>query len=76
MSEEKLSYEELERRYLLYKKIIQHVAAQHTGFYFICGASTETDSLGLPDTILVCPTYGSDIIQSYKKDGKASAPEW
>lgn len=74
--ENKLSYEELERRYELYRKILQHTFAQKTGVFFICGASENKDDLGLPETIMVCPTYGSDIIQLYRKDGKASAPEW
>lgn len=76
MTEEKLSYEEMEKRYLFYKRIMQQFAYKHTGIYFICGASENKDDLGLPETIMVCPTYGSDIIQLYRKDGRASAPEW
>lgn len=75
--EQKLTYEELERRYELYRKILQHALADKTGVFFICGESGAKDDLGLPESIHVCPIYGSEIVQMYKKQvGKASAPEW
>lgn len=75
-TEEKLSYEELEKRYNMYRKIVQHALAEKTGAFFICGESGEKDGAGLPEYIHVCPTYGSDIVQMYKKIGKSTAPEW
>jgi hypothetical protein len=76
MTEEKLSYEELEKRFNLYRKIITHILADRSGVFFICGEGGEKDYLGLPQYIHVCPTYGSDIVQrytKYQKDGEASA---
>ena len=74
--EEKLSYEELEKRYELYRKILQHTLADKTGVFFICGESGKKDDLGLPDMIMVCPTYGSDIVQYYRKEGDAGTVGW
>ena len=39
-----------------------------TGSMFICGASAN-EADGLPDMIMVCPTYGADIrdTTAYKK---------
>lgn len=76
MSDNKLTYEELEERYNMYRKILQHALADKTGVFFICGESGKKDSLGLPERIMVCPTFGSDIVQMYAKLGKASSPEW
>lgn len=73
---EKLSYEEMEKRYELYRRIVQHILAEKTGHYFICGESGDKDDNGLPERIVVCPTYGSDLVQMYAKLGKTSGPEW
>ena len=59
-----------------YETIIKHAMAEKTGLFFICGASDEKDSMGLPEKIMVCPAYGLDGFASYKKDGDYSAPGW
>ena len=58
------------------QKILTHLFTEHSGAYFICGEAGARDSLGLPDKILVCPTYGLDGFCAYKKDGDYSAPGW
>lgn len=36
---------------------------------FICGMSTNKDTGGLPDSVTLCPKYGSDYTAIYKKVG-------
>lgn len=46
------------------------------GIYFICGEGGEKDMNGMPETILVVPSDGSDISYTYTKSDKISSPEW
>ena len=50
--------------------ILKHVFPEPSNSLFICGQGGTIDNLGLPDNILICPKYGTDIIISYKKDLK------
>ena len=58
------------------KNILRKAFPEKSGHYFITGEMGETDSMGLPNRILVCPAYGLDGMQAYKKDGDYSAPGW
>ncbi len=58
------------------KKILSHLLSERTGVYFICGEAGDKDTLGLPDRIFVCPTYGADGFAVYEKTGKYTAPEY
>lgn len=49
------------------KKIWFH-SSERSGSFFICGEAGEHDKLGLPDTILVCPTMGVNITAVYRKE--------
>lgn len=49
------------------KKIWVHSVPEKSGLYFICGEAGEHDSVGLPDAILVCPTYGINVTAIYEK---------
>lgn len=51
------------------EEIIKHeVLAEKLGdIYFICGSSGTKDNNGLPDALWVCPAYGCDWFQVYKK---------
>jgi len=57
------------------KKILVHIFPEKSGQYFICGDSVTLKN-GLPDMIMVCPTYGSDAVQIYRKDGATTSPEY
>ena len=59
-----------------YKTILKHLLADESGVFFICGEAGEKDSMGLPEEIMICPTYGLDGFASYKKSRDYSAPEW
>lgn len=48
-------------------KMIRHLLPDRTGAYFICGESGNKDSNGLPDSIMVCASYGSDHVEVYRK---------
>ena len=72
-------YEEvllLRKKVEKYETILKHAMAEKTGVFFICGVAGEKDTSGLPDKVLICPTYGLDGFQVYKKDGKYSTPGW
>ena len=58
------------------RKILASIFPERFNGYFICGASTELDTMGLPDIIQVCPQYGLDGFATYKKQGEYSAPGW
>ena len=58
------------------KNILRKAFPEASGHYFICGEAGEKDSSGLPDKVFVCPTYGLDGFQVYKKDGDYRAPGW
>jgi hypothetical protein len=58
------------------KKIWIHSSPEKSGAYFICGEAGEKDKLGLPDGILVCPTYGLDGFAYYKKAKDYTSPGW
>ena len=66
-----------EKEYELFqklKKIWVHNIPEKSGLYFICGEAGEKDSMGLPEYISVCPTYGADGMAMYKKHKDYSAP--
>lgn len=60
------------------EQIIKHeVLAEKLGnIYFICGETGAKDTNGLPDNILVCPAYGVDWFQIYKKTEQSHGTEW
>ena len=58
-------------------KMVRHLSAEKLdGVFFICGEAGEKDKLGLPDGILVCPTYGLDGFAYYKKAKDYTSPGW
>ena len=69
---------DLRSKVTLYEKIFMHsFAADKVGdIYFICGELGEKDSNGLPDKLLICPAYGVDWFQVYKKTDQTHGPEW
>ena len=47
--------------------ILKHMFPErYSKTYFICGQIGSTDENGLPDKIIVCPAYGSDITEIYE----------
>ena len=58
------------------KKIWVHSSPEKSGAFFICGEGGEKDSMGLPEFISVCPSYGLDGMVMYKKHKDYSSPEW
>ena len=59
-----------DKEYLLFERLkiaFKHANPDKSGLYFICGQGGPVDEVGLPETITICPTIGSDIIQVYKK---------
>jgi len=75
-NDEKEAFDKLVEQNEKYKKILNHIFADKTGHYFICGDSTDKDEYGLPSTILICPRFGDDGFAVYKKVKDYSAPEY
>ena len=71
----KSKYSDLEARHEKLRTILSHIFVEKTGHYFITGQMGMVDPAGLPDIILVCPTYGVDWVCSYEKK-KAHGPEY
>lgn len=56
---------------------VRHLMAEKLAdVYFISGQLGSTDKSGLPDGLLVCPAYGADWSQVYKKTDTISGVEW
>ncbi len=49
------------------KNIIRSAFPEKSGEFFICGKGGNRDEMGLPERIIICPTYGSDNMAVYKK---------
>jgi hypothetical protein len=58
------------------KTILRHLLPEKSGQYFICGGSTELDANGLPESILVCPAFGTEGSAIYRKSSGLSGPGW
>lgn len=60
------------------KSFIKHdvLAERYGDIFFICGQSGEVDKNNLPDQIHICPAYGVDWFQVYKRTDKTWGPEW
>ena len=40
----------------------------HLKGFFVCGHAGKMDENRLPDYVLVCPEFGSDLVVKYKKE--------
>jgi len=65
-------YDRLQKRLALYDRLhtlLVHEYPEASGSYFICGATGEKDTQGLPEYLMICPAYGADArcTQMYKK---------
>jgi len=68
---------ELKRLRKFYELVDHTILAEKLGDrYFICGEGGDKDANRLPDTIQVCPAYGCDWFQIYKKTDQTHGPEW
>lgn len=64
--------EKLKREHATMKRVLQSLLPEHSGHFFITGAD-KIDEYGLPSYVLICPTYGSDYVELYRKRG---LPGW
>ena len=65
-------YEENEKL----KEVIRAMFPEINPRPFICGISGEKDSMGLPERLHICPTYGLEGFAVYKKETEYDAPGW
>jgi hypothetical protein len=50
------------------KKILLHSNPERfPDAYFICGAGGDVNASGLPESILICPSLGSEITVKYRR---------
>jgi len=57
--------------YALFQKLTKiwyHTEPEKTGSFFICGEAGNSDEIGLPEYILVCPQMGANETAVYKKE--------
>lgn len=57
-------------------KTLWHLLSEKSGAYFVCGESGEKDTMGLPEKIFVCPSYGVQGMAVYTKTQDYKEPEW
>jgi len=63
MTEEESLREEIEKLKAENEKmtmLLKQIFYEKTGFPFICGFIGPTDQMGLPEGVMICPTYGAD----------------
>jgi hypothetical protein len=59
------------------KTILRHTRAEKLeNVYFVCGEGGTKDEMGLPEMIMVCPSFGLDGFAMYKKSSNYTAPEY
>jgi hypothetical protein len=57
------------------KTILRHASAEKLeNVYFVCGEGGTKDEMGLPEMIMVCPSFGLDGFAMYKKSSNYTAP--
>lgn len=49
---------------------------KYPGTYFITGEMGTKDTNGMPEKLLVVPTYGVDWFMVYERTEKTIGPEW
>ena len=47
------------------RKVLSTSFPERSGDIFICGSSKDVSSDGLPRSVTICPTYGSDYFVTY-----------
>jgi hypothetical protein len=58
-------------------RIYKHLnPEQHPGVYFIHGSLGSYDDNGMPEKLMVVPTYGVDFSYIYERTEKTTGPEW
>jgi hypothetical protein len=48
----------------------------HPGTFFIYGTLGDKDQNGMPEKLMVIPTYGVDFSYIYERTEKITGPEW
>lgn len=78
MEELQKELEETKKLLELYQRVVRHtlMSDKFPGIPFICGFMGHTDENGLPDKLLICPSFGLDWSQVYVKSEKTTGPEW
>lgn len=49
------------------RKVLSTSFPERSGDIFICGSSKDVSSDGLPESVMICPTYGSDYFVIYRR---------
>ena len=59
---------ELQDRVEKLQTILRHVFPEKTNALFITGHCGERDENGLPQKLIICPAYGSDVMVLYARE--------
>lgn len=74
---ERLDY--LEKKIKLLEKADMYLKTSYpdkSGHFFIAGKLGSVDQNLLPEELLICPAYGCDWMQIYKRTERTTGPEW
>ena len=59
--------EELLKENTRLRKVLSTIFPERSGDIFICGSSNDVSSDGLPESVMICPTYGSSYMAIYRR---------
>ena len=59
--------EELIKENTRLRKVLSTSFPERSGDIFICGSSKDVSSDGLPESVMICPTYGSSYMAIYRR---------
>jgi hypothetical protein len=66
--EDTRTYEELQKSNERLTEILRHLIPDRLpGVFFICGHVGPYDRNGLPERVMLCPSYGSDVVEIYER---------
>lgn len=69
----------LEKKLKLFEKVDTYLKTSYpdkSGHFFIAGKLGSVDQNLLPEELLICPAYGCDWMQIYKRTERTTGPEW
>ena len=50
-----------------FRRVLSTSFPERSGDIFICGSSKDVSSDGLPESVMICPTYGADYFVVYRR---------
>lgn len=59
--------EKLQEENAFMRRVLTHVFPEETEAYYLCGEQGDKDDLGLPEYVIICPSYGKQELSRYQR---------